>query len=32
VELTIFPDGRAIIRGTSDPAVARSLYSRYIGG
>ncbi|MFM7164485.1 MAG: ThiF family adenylyltransferase [Planctomycetaceae bacterium] len=32
MELTIFPDGRAIIRGTSDPAVARSLYSRYIGG
>ena len=32
VELTIFPDGRAIIRGTSDPAVARTLYSRYIGG
>jgi adenylyltransferase/sulfurtransferase len=31
VELTIFPDGRAIIRGTDDPAVARSLYSRYIG-
>jgi len=31
IELTIFPDGRAIIRGTSDPAVARSLYSRYIG-
>lgn len=31
VELTVFPDGRAIIRGTSDPSVARSLYSRYIG-
>lgn len=31
IELTIFPDGRAIIRGTSDPAVARSLYSRIIG-
>lgn len=30
-ELTIFPDGRAIIRGTDDPAVARTLYSRYIG-
>lgn len=30
-ELTIFPDGRAIIRGTSDPAVARTLYSRYVG-
>ncbi len=31
LELTIFPDGRAIIRGTSDPAVARTLYSRYVG-
>ncbi len=31
VELTIFPDGRAIIRGTEDPALARTLYSRYIG-
>lgn len=30
-ELTVFPDGRAIIKGTSDPAVARSLYARYIG-
>ncbi len=31
-EFTVFPDGRAIIRGTSDSMVARSLYSRYIGG
>jgi molybdopterin/thiamine biosynthesis adenylyltransferase len=30
-ELTIFRDGRAIIRGTQDPAVARSLYAKYIG-
>jgi adenylyltransferase/sulfurtransferase len=30
-ELTIFPDGRAIIKGTSDVAAARSLYSRYVG-
>ena len=30
-ELIVFPDGRAIIRGTDDPAVARSLYARYIG-
>jgi len=29
-EMTIFPDGRAIIKGTSDTAVARSLYQRYI--
>jgi molybdopterin-synthase adenylyltransferase len=30
-ELTIFPDGRAIIKGTTDTGVARSLYSRYVG-
>ncbi len=30
-ELTVFPDGRAIIKGTTDPGVARSLYSRYVG-
>ncbi len=31
-ELTVFPDGRAIIKGTRDPAVARSLYAKYLGG
>ncbi|MCA9060757.1 MAG: ThiF family adenylyltransferase [Planctomycetaceae bacterium] len=31
MEMTVFPDGRAIIKGTEDPLVARSLYSRYIG-
>ena len=30
-ELTLFADGRAIISGTRDPAVARSLYARYVG-
>lgn len=30
-ELTVFPDGRAIIKGTSDIGVARSLYARYVG-
>lgn len=30
-EMTVFPDGRAIIKGTTDPAVARSLYARYVG-
>jgi molybdopterin/thiamine biosynthesis adenylyltransferase len=29
--LTLFADGRAIIQGTTDTAVARSLYARYIG-
>ena len=31
IEMTVFPDGRAIIRGTEDPVLARTLYSRYIG-
>ena len=30
-ELTVFPDGRAIIKGTTDAGIARSLYARYIG-
>lgn len=30
-ELTIFADGRAIIKGTGDPGLARSLYARYVG-
>jgi molybdopterin-synthase adenylyltransferase len=30
-QVTVFPDGRAIIKGTKDPAVARTLYARYIG-
>lgn len=30
-ELTLFPDGRAIVKGTQEPAAARSLYARYIG-
>jgi len=30
-ELTVFPDARAIIKGTSDEAVARTLYAKYIG-
>jgi adenylyltransferase/sulfurtransferase len=30
-ELTVFPDGRAIIKGTTDVGIARSLYARYIG-
>lgn len=29
--MTIFPDGRAIIKGTDDGKVASSLYARYIG-
>lgn len=30
-EITVFTDGRAIIKGTDDISAARSLYSRYIG-
>jgi molybdopterin-synthase adenylyltransferase len=30
-EITLFADGRAIIKGTTDTAVARSLYARYVG-
>jgi molybdopterin/thiamine biosynthesis adenylyltransferase len=30
-ELTIFPDGRAIVKGTADTGLARSLYARYVG-
>ena len=30
-ELTVFPDGRTIIKGTTDEALARTLYAKYIG-
>jgi molybdopterin/thiamine biosynthesis adenylyltransferase len=30
-EMTLFADGRAIIKGTTDVAIARSLYARYVG-
>ncbi len=30
-QLTIFPDGRAIISGTEDIAAAKTIYARYIG-
>lgn len=30
-ELTVFRDARAIIRGTDDISVARSIYARYVG-
>ena len=30
-EMTVFADGRAVIKGTRDAGVARSLYARYIG-
>jgi len=30
-EFTVFPDGRAIIKGTNDVAKARTLYSQFLG-
>jgi molybdopterin-synthase adenylyltransferase len=30
-ELTIFPDGRAIVKGTTEPREARAIYDRYVG-
>ena len=30
-EIVVFPDGRAIIKGTSDETVARGLYAQYVG-
>jgi adenylyltransferase/sulfurtransferase len=29
--ITLFPDGRAIVGNTNDPALARALVARYIG-
>jgi hypothetical protein len=29
--LTVFPDGRALVQGTTDTGLARSLYARYLG-
>jgi adenylyltransferase/sulfurtransferase len=31
-EFTVFPDGRAIIKGTNDIAKARTLYAQFVGG
>lgn len=31
-EFTVFPDSRAIIKGTEDEELAKSLYARYLGG
>ncbi|MCB0205548.1 MAG: ThiF family adenylyltransferase, partial [Anaerolineae bacterium] len=30
-EITVFPDARAIIKGTEDVSVARSVYAKYVG-
>lgn len=31
IELTVFGDGRAVVRGTGEVAAARAIYARYIG-
>lgn len=30
-EVTVFADGRALVKGTQDPAIARGIYAKYIG-
>ncbi|MFQ5423729.1 MAG: ThiF family adenylyltransferase [Phycisphaerae bacterium] len=30
-DFTVFPDGRAIIKGVTEPDAARTLYARYVG-
>jgi adenylyltransferase/sulfurtransferase len=30
-EITVFADGRAIVKGVDDPAQARTLYARFVG-
>lgn len=32
LSLTVFPDGRCVVRGTGDPARARVYYDRYVAG
>ena len=31
LDITLFPDGRAVIKGTDEPARARAVYARYVG-
>ena len=31
LEVTLFPDARAIIKGTQDERAARTVYSKYVG-
>ncbi len=31
IELTVFRDGRAIVKGTTDGALARGIYAKYVG-
>jgi len=29
--MVLFPDGRAIVKGTNDESVAKGLYAKYVG-
>jgi adenylyltransferase/sulfurtransferase len=31
LEVTLFPDGRAIVKGTEEESVARTIYAKYVG-
>jgi adenylyltransferase/sulfurtransferase len=31
IEVTVFPDGRSIISGTTDLAKAKTIFSQYVG-
>ena len=31
IELTLFPNGRAIIKGVHSPQQARAIYAKYVG-
>ena len=31
LEITVFPDGRAIVKGTSEPSRARAVVAKYVG-
>lgn len=31
LEMTLFADGRAIVKGSDDPVAARAMYARYVG-
>ena len=31
-ELSLFPDGRVIVKGTKKTSVAKSIYAKYVGG
>ena len=30
-EMTLFRDGRAIVKGTTEPGIAKAFYAKYVG-